>query len=178
MPACKHAMQRVRQRRAGRIQNRGVKQAGGAGRRRMAAFALPGVQPDVVVIAARGNERGLVAVTLHDLEAEHAAIKPQRAIEVGDLEMNMPDPGACDDGFDVAIASSFRAPDAAQRVALRSGALQSRGRTSAGVRYGPGSAKQRKSAASRPGHDAYANSDTCPSGSSNSNVFSVIDTMV
>ena len=52
-----HAMQRVRQRRAGRIQDRGVEQPGGAWRRRMAAFAFPGVQPDVMVIAAGRNER-------------------------------------------------------------------------------------------------------------------------
>src|ERR1700709_2786256 len=86
-----HAMQRIGERGAGRVQNRGVKQPGGAGRRWMAALALPGVQPDVVVITARRNECRLVAVTLHDLEAEHAAIKSQRAVEIGDFEMNMPD---------------------------------------------------------------------------------------
>ena len=64
----------------------------------MAAFALPGIQPDVVVIAARRNERRLVAVALHDLEAEHAAIKSQRAVEVGDFQMDVSDAGASDDG--------------------------------------------------------------------------------
>ena len=93
-----HAMQRVRERGAGRIKNRGVKQPGRAGRRRMAALALPGVQPDVVMIAARRDERRLVAVALHHLEAEHVAIETERAIEVGDFEMNMPDAGAGDDG--------------------------------------------------------------------------------
>ena len=89
-----HAIQRVRQRRARGIENGGVKQPGGARRRRMAAFAFPGVEPDVMVIAAGRNERRTGAHPLHQLEAEHAAIKPQRAFEVGDLEMDMPDPGA------------------------------------------------------------------------------------
>ena len=90
-------MQRIGQRGAGRIEYRGVKQAGRARRRRMAAFAFPGVQPDVVVIAAGRNERRAGAQSLHDLEAEHAAIKSQRAIEIGHLEMNMPDAGSRDD---------------------------------------------------------------------------------
>src|SRR5438445_5000542 len=93
------AMQRCRQRRPGRIENRGVKQSRSAGRRRMAAFTLPGVEPDVVVIAAGRNERCARAEPLHQLEAEHAAIKPERTIEVGDLQMNMPDPCAGNDGW-------------------------------------------------------------------------------
>ena len=99
MPACDHAVQRVGQRRPGRIEDRGVKQPGGARRRRMAAFALPGVEADVVVIAAGRDERRAGAHPLHQLEAEHAAIEAERAIEIGDLEMDMPDPGAGDDGW-------------------------------------------------------------------------------
>ncbi len=40
-----------------------------------------------------------VAHPLHHLEAEHAAIEAERALEIGDLEMDMPDPGAGDDGW-------------------------------------------------------------------------------
>ena len=65
----------------------------------MAAFAFPGVEADVVVIAAGRNERRAGAHPLHHLEAEHAAIEAERAIEIGDLEMDMPDPGAGDDGW-------------------------------------------------------------------------------
>ena len=64
----------------------------------MAAFAFPGVEADVVVIAAGRNERRARTQPLRHLKAEHAAVKRQRAIEIGDLEMNMPDPGAGDDG--------------------------------------------------------------------------------
>jgi hypothetical protein len=64
----------------------------------MAAFAFPGVQADVVVIAAGRNERRAGTQPLHQLKSQHAAIKSQRAIEIGDLEMNMADASSCDDG--------------------------------------------------------------------------------
>ena len=48
----------------------------------------------MVVIAAGGNERRAVAHALHHLEAEHAAIEAEGAVEIGDLEMDMSDPGA------------------------------------------------------------------------------------
>jgi len=64
----------------------------------MAAFAFPGVQPDMVVIAASRNERRAGAHSLHDLEAKHAAIESQRAIEIGHLEMNMPNARSGDNG--------------------------------------------------------------------------------
>src|SRR3954447_18513361 len=65
----------------------------------MAAFALPGVEPDVMVVATGRNERGAGAHPLHHLKTEHAAIEAQRALEVSDLEMDMPDPGAGNDGW-------------------------------------------------------------------------------
>ena len=55
--------------------------------------ALPGVEPDVMMIAAGGNERR-AAHPLHQLETEHAAIEVQRAIEIGDFEMHMADANA------------------------------------------------------------------------------------
>jgi hypothetical protein len=45
----------------------------------------------VVVIAAGRNEGGLRSVALHQLETEHVAIKAERAIEIGDLEVDMAD---------------------------------------------------------------------------------------
>ena len=50
-------------------------EAGGAGWRRPAAPAFPGVEPDMMVIAARRHEGRIAAIGLHQLEAEHAAIK-------------------------------------------------------------------------------------------------------
>ena len=60
----------------------------------MAAFAFPGVESDVVVIAAGRDERRTGAHALLQLETEHAAVKPKRAVEVGDFQMHMPDPCA------------------------------------------------------------------------------------
>ena len=53
----------------------------------------------MVMIAAGRDERRAGAHALHHLKSEHAAIKSERAIEIGDLEMNMPDAGACNDGW-------------------------------------------------------------------------------
>jgi hypothetical protein len=44
-----------------------------------------------MVVAARGDKRGLRTHPLHELEAEHAAVKIQRTREVRDLEVNMAD---------------------------------------------------------------------------------------
>ena len=52
----------------------------------------------MVVIAAGRNERRARAQALGDFKTQHAAIKTQRPIEIGDLEMNMPDPRSRDDG--------------------------------------------------------------------------------
>jgi hypothetical protein len=45
----------------------------------------------VVVVAAGGDEGGFGTKTLGQLEAEHAAVKLQRAFEFGDFEMHVAD---------------------------------------------------------------------------------------
>ena len=45
----------------------------------------------MVVVPAGGQERGLVAHLLREVEAEHVAVEVDRAIEVGDLEMDVAD---------------------------------------------------------------------------------------
>jgi len=44
-----------------------------------------------MVIAPRRDERGLRAVPLSQLEAENADIEPQRAFQIGNLQMDMAD---------------------------------------------------------------------------------------
>ena len=44
-----------------------------------------------MVVAARRDERRLIAELLLQLEAEDAAIEVERALEVGDLQMDMAD---------------------------------------------------------------------------------------
>ena len=47
-----------------------------------------------MMIAASGNERGLIAMALRQFEAEHPAVETERAFKVGDLEMDMSYPRA------------------------------------------------------------------------------------
>ena len=44
-----------------------------------------------MVVAACREERGLIAHALHEVEAEHAAVEVERAVDVGDLEMDVAD---------------------------------------------------------------------------------------
>src|ERR1700674_32330 len=81
--------QRIGQRGARRIESREMKQAGAIRRRRRTAGALPRIQPDVMMIATGGNERGLLAGALHQFEAEDSAIESERSFEVGHLEMDV-----------------------------------------------------------------------------------------
>ena len=68
---------------------------------RRAAQAFPRIESDVVMIPARGNESSGPAVALCQLEAEHAAIKRQRALQVADLEMDVADPNIRVNGWSV-----------------------------------------------------------------------------
>ena len=45
----------------------------------------------MVVVAAGGDEGRLVAQPLLELEAEHPAVEVERAVEVGDLEVDVAD---------------------------------------------------------------------------------------
>src|SRR5258707_14275006 len=69
-----HPIQGLGQRCPGRIKDGGVEQSGGPRSRRMAILAFPGVQADVMVIAARRNERRARGQALHQLESQHTAI--------------------------------------------------------------------------------------------------------
>src|SRR5690348_339338 len=56
-----------------------------------AALRLPRVQSDVVVVAAGGDERGLLAVAGEDVEPQDADVEAERALEVGHLQVHVPD---------------------------------------------------------------------------------------
>ena len=147
-----------------------------------------------MVIAARRNERRTGAHPLHHLEAEHAAIEAERALEIGDLEMDMPDPGAGNDGWVlghvVSACDSQTSPRLRGEVELYAKRkVRVRGyRSIVGSRFAEGAPHPDPLRASFARLDpakngerekrAHARSDTSPSGSPNSNVFSVIDTIV
>src|SRR5262249_30168409 len=83
--------QRVGKFGAGGVKNCQAIQAARSRRWGRSAFALPGVQADVVVISAGGEECGAVAVALGDVEPEDVAIEADRAFEVSNPQMNVPD---------------------------------------------------------------------------------------
>src|SRR5712691_12972986 len=110
----------------------------------MTALALPGVEPDVVMIAAGRNERRTRAHALLQLEAEHAAVEAERAVEIGDLQVHVPDPGAGNDGWILRHGGS------------PVGSFLSRKKPGARVH----SAAKRMVSGNAP----HVSSDTCPSG--------------
>src|SRR4051794_14002364 len=82
---CHHAMQRIGEGWSRRIKDGGVKQPSCSRRRGSAAFAFPGVESDVMVISARGNEGRARTHALHQFKPQHSAVKSQRSIEVSHL---------------------------------------------------------------------------------------------
>src|SRR5437660_7162407 len=73
-----------------RIVDGKVVQARRAVSRRLPVLALPGVEADVVVVAASGEE-GRTAEVEEQVEAQVVTIKADSALQVGDLEVDMPD---------------------------------------------------------------------------------------
>src|SRR4051794_36155988 len=94
MPGLQNLLERIRQSAPARVADRGVIEPGRAGRRRAPAKALERVQPDVVVVAARGQEGQLITDAAGDAEAEHVAVEGERAVEVRHLQVHMADLGA------------------------------------------------------------------------------------
>ena len=83
----------------GRVVDGEVIETGATEGRRRAALALPGVEPDVVVIATGGEKGGLVAEAGDQIEAERVAIERHGPVQVGHFEMDMPDVGPGWDGL-------------------------------------------------------------------------------
>src|SRR5688572_30022255 len=71
-----------------------MKQAGAIRRRRRPAETFPDVETDMVVVAARRNKRSLLTISLGQFETENAAIEAERALEVGDLQVDVADANA------------------------------------------------------------------------------------
>jgi len=97
-PVADEAAKSVGQLLAPGVEDRDVVEPGRAGGGPVAAAALPGVEPDVMVVAPGGEKGSLTSVALRDLEAEDAVVEGDRAVEIGDLEVDVPDPGRRRDG--------------------------------------------------------------------------------
>ena len=74
----------------------------------------------MVVVAAGADERGLLAVALLQLEPEHAAPEAERAVEIGHLQMDVPDVDARVDRHRASIrrVTLAAAIDATRRTAV------------------------------------------------------------
>ena len=68
-------------------------QPGGVGWRRRRATAGPGVETDVVMVAASGEEGSMTLHIKDQIESQKVAVKADRAVQVSDLEMDMADAG-------------------------------------------------------------------------------------
>ena len=67
-------------------------QTRGAWSRRPAVGAFPGVETDVVMVSPCRQKRGLSSEPLGQLQPDDIPVEGERALEIGDLEMDMPDP--------------------------------------------------------------------------------------
>jgi hypothetical protein len=56
---------------------------------------MPGVQTDMMMVAASREERGLLAVHHGDLKAKELVIKCESALQIGHLEVDVPDAYLC-----------------------------------------------------------------------------------
>src|SRR5688572_1851153 len=76
---------------ASRVKDREMIQASAAWWRLRSVFAGPGVESDMMVIAARGKEHSAVAVALRNRKAEDVTIETDGAFEVRHREVNVTD---------------------------------------------------------------------------------------
>ena len=82
----------------------------GPSRRRPTSAGLPCVQSDVVVVAARAEERGLIAHSLGHLEPEDARVERDGAVQVSDLQVDMADDGPGVDRW-LGLVAQVRTPE-------------------------------------------------------------------
>src|SRR5664280_3628336 len=88
-PGSLQTAQRIGQRGTRRIKDGQMVEPGGPRGRRISAQALPRIETDMVVITAGGDEGRLRPEALHEFETEHAAVEIERALQVGDLQVNV-----------------------------------------------------------------------------------------
>jgi len=83
------------------VKYRGVKESRRLPGGRWLAFAIPCIEPYVMMIAAGRDKGGFRAIADHELESKQPAIKVHRSLQVADLEMYMSNP--CSRGNDIIV---------------------------------------------------------------------------
>jgi len=93
-PRLHQPLQGVTQSSSRRIYDCQVKQPGRPSGWSFTALALPRIQPDMVVIPARGEERRLVAKSLCHIKSKHPVVELECPLQVRHLQVNVSHPGA------------------------------------------------------------------------------------
>src|SRR5690606_30388363 len=75
----------------GRVENSGMVKTHAFLPRRRCVLTVPGIQSDMVVIATRGDEHGLISIACDNFEAQLSVIKCQRSFQIRDLLMDVTD---------------------------------------------------------------------------------------
>ena len=102
----------------------------------------------MVVVVAGGDERGLVAHPLLQLEAEHADVEAERALDVGDLQVDVADVDAgIDRGHVATIARAYRGIDD-RHLGTAAGTVPSGRLAAVGAGHGGGDREPEAGAAS------------------------------
>ncbi len=76
---------------AGGVEDGEVIKAGGARCGRLAAQRFPGIEADVMVVAARGEESRGVTEALGEFEAKDAIVEGEGAVKIGNAKVNVAD---------------------------------------------------------------------------------------
>src|SRR4029077_3317927 len=90
--------QGVRQETPGRIKNCGMVETRAAGGRRRAAQALPGIEPQVMGIAA-GRYEGRARPARGERKTQHPTVEIKSPLQVCNLQVDMADPHPGIDGW-------------------------------------------------------------------------------
>src|SRR5205807_3008645 len=84
-------------------EHREVVEPGGARRGPRGTPARPGIQTEMVVVAARGEKHRVGPIPRRNLEAQHVAVKSERPVQVRHGQMHVPDARAGVDAHDTRI---------------------------------------------------------------------------
>ena len=90
--------QGVRQRSPCGIKHGQMIKPGRSGRRLRTSGTFPCIESDVVVVAARRNERSTASISLGELETKNSAVEAESSFKVSHFEMDMADAHAGIDG--------------------------------------------------------------------------------
>lgn len=97
-----------------RVEDGGMEEPGAVAGRGRSVQAFPGIEADVVMVAACGEEGRRIPEALHFLKTEHVSVESQRSLQIGHLEMDVPDADLRMDSGSVHVKTLGRRPPVGQ----------------------------------------------------------------